>query len=377
MMRKYVLPAGVILLSVVIAATLMATSPKLEPSNPEPVALSIHTLIVNSERVRLIVNSQGTVNPRIESNLVPESSGRVVWMSPSLVSGGYFEKDQPLLRIDDADYRTATRRAQANMRRNQAEQEHARFEYKRLQSLEARKLVSRSQLENALRITRIADAVLEESQAALQQSRLDLSRTQIKAPFTGLVRSKQVDLGEFVTRGSIIARIYASDYVEVRLPIADRQLAYLGLPRSQRGRLPEDRQLDVTLKTSYGGSELAWVGKIVRAEAEIDAKSRMLNVVARVENNDPDNLLTVGMFVQAEITGTTAEGVYVLPRIALRTNDEVLVVDANNHLRSRTISILRLYQDQALIKSGLTNGDIVSISPIQTFIEGMSVNPVE
>ena len=102
----------------------------------------------------------------------------------------------------------------------------------------------------------------------------------------------------------------------------------------------------------------------------------MLNVVARINNTDPDNVLTVGMFVQAEIKGSVAEDVFVLPRVALRSSNQLLVVDSDNRLQVRTIETLRLYQDQALISSGLVNGDMVSISPVQTFIEGMQVVPV-
>ena len=114
----------------------------------------------------------------------------------------------------------------------------------------------------------------------------------------------------------------------------------------------------------------------MRSEAEIDVSSRMVQLVARVESNSNPVPLTIGLFVTAEIQGLAANNIVVLPREALRNNNQVLVVDEDNKLRFRKISMLRLYQDDLLIKGGLSVGERVCISPIQTVIEGMIVNPV-
>ena len=185
-----------------------------------------------------------------------------------------------------------------------------------------------------------------------------------------------MDIGQFISRGSPIATLYASDQVEVRLPIADRQLAFLNLPPTLRGELPTELQPNVTLETEYAGQRLVWEGKIVRTEAEIDISSRMVQLVARVDQAKNTAPLAVGLFVEAEIEGLSAEDIYVLPRSALRNDNQVLVVDADNKLNFRSIDTLRLYQDNVLIREGLNAGDKVCISPIQTAIEGMSVNPV-
>ena len=376
MMMKVVWPALVIGVAVLAAVVLMATSPALSPTNPEAVVPSVRVQLARAEQVRLIVNSQGTVIPRTESDLISEVSGKVEWMSSALVSGGYFEKGDVLLKLDKADYQASVKRSAANLKRAVAEQEHAQFEYERFKSLEARQLVSTSQLENALRISRIAEATLEEAQVNNDQARLDLARTIITAPYTGLVRNKSVDIGQFVNRGSKMARIFASDYVEVRLPIADQQLAYLGLAPSRRGHLPVESQLDVELSADYAGTHLVWQGKIVRFEAEVDTKSRMLNIVARVGNTGLEQMLTVGMFVHAKIQGALRQKVYVLPRAALRSSTELLLVDDAGRLQSRVVGVLRLYQDQVYINAGLNDGEKVNISSVNTFVEGMQVKAI-
>jgi RND family efflux transporter MFP subunit len=376
MMRTFIIPAIIVTVFGFGAVTLMATAPELVPTSQTPVPTTVRIREVKPEVVQLVVHSQGTVMPSTESQLIPEVSGRITWMSPKLVAGGFFNEGEILARVDEIDYRNSLDRAQATLQRAEAEQQHARFEYTRLASLAKRKLTSRSLLENSLRARRVADATLRDAQVNYEQAQQNLQRTEIRAPFTGLVRTEQVDIGQFISRGSTIATLYASDLVEVRLPIADRQLAFLNLPPTLRGELPEELQPNVTLTTQYAGQQLVWHGKIVRTEAEIDISSRMVQLVARVPNTGSETPLSVGLFVEAEIEGLSAENIVVLPRSALRNNNQVLIVDAEDKLRFRSIEQLRLYQDNVLVKGGLSLGDRVCLSPLQTAIDGMIVNPI-
>ena len=163
----------------------------------------------------------------------------------------------------------------------------------------------------------------------------------------------------------------------ILLKILICQLAFLNLPLGHRGELPLEQQPNVTLTAEYAGRTLSWQGKIVRTEAQIDTTSRMVHVIARVSNEEQDVPLNVGLFVNAEIEGLLVEDVVVLPRNALRNGNRVLVVDDENRLHYRSIEPLRLYRDQVLIQSGLEPGERVCVSPLQTAIEGMPVNPVE
>jgi len=376
MMRTFVIPFAIVIVFLFGAVTLMATAPVLEPSAQKPVPTTVRIREVVPKSVQLKVHSQGTAMPSTESQLIPEVTGRITWMSPKLVAGGYFSQGELLARVDEVDYRNTRDRAKAALVRAEAEQQHARFEYKRLESLAERKLTSRSQLENSFRGLRVAEASLQDARVSFEQATQNLERTQIRAPFTGLVRSESVDIGQFISRGAPIATLYASDLVEVRLPIADRQLAFLNLPATLRGELPPHQQPAVTLTTEYAGQKLTWQGSIVRTEAEIDISSRMVQLVARVPIGTEQMPLSVGLYVEAEIEGLSAEDIVVLPRSALRNDNQVLVVDAQDKLRFRPIEALRLYQDNVLVKSGLNLGDRVCLSPIQTAIDGMTVNPV-
>ena len=142
MIRKTVIPILVICGALITSYFLYATTPTLQPVEPEAVATAIRVITVNPERVRLTVRSQGNVVPQMVSELIPEVSGRVNWISPALISGGYFEQDESLLRIDDRDYRSKVERGQAAVTRAKAEDEHARFELQRIREMAKNKLTS-------------------------------------------------------------------------------------------------------------------------------------------------------------------------------------------------------------------------------------------
>ncbi|MCZ0955221.1 MAG: hypothetical protein OXJ56_21875, partial [Rhodospirillaceae bacterium] len=147
MKRSSIVATAALAVSAATTATLLLTQPRLDPSEPEPVAPAVRIMHVNPASERMVVHAQGTVSPRTEADLVPEVSGNVLWISPNLVAGGYFEEDEPLLRIDDRDYRYALERANAAVDRAVAENEFATFELQRLREMEARNLISPSDVE--------------------------------------------------------------------------------------------------------------------------------------------------------------------------------------------------------------------------------------
>ena len=379
---KVITPAAVIVIALLGATAIVVTTDRLQPSQPEPVAPTVRVIKSAPQSVVMTVTAQGTVSPRTETAIVPEVSGNVVWVSPNLVAGGYFDAGEPLLRIDDRDYVTAVERARANIDRTEAEKEYAAFELQRLEELEMRELISQSDVEAGIRAARVTNAALADARIALEQAERDLARTEIRAPFQGFVRNEQTDVGQFISRGTSIANIYAVDYVEVRLPIADQQLAYLNLPLTQRGELDVSAAPTVTVSADFAGSNYKWTGRIVRTEAEIDSRSRMIQAVARISAEDlsgdgPEALPPpVGLFVNAEIEGRSADGVIVVPRSAIRNANEVLVVDRDNRLRYRKVSLLRIYGENAYINGGIEGGELICISVLQTVVNGMHVNPV-
>ncbi len=376
-LRKALLPVAVLAVALLGAAGLMLTAPQADIVERPELVRSVRVVEARPQAMPLIVRSQGTVTPRTESELIPEVSGRVVWTSPALVSGGFFAQGDELLRVDRHDYETARARAKASLARAEGEWEHAKATLERRENLSRQGVASESQLDDARRQARVAEAGLSEARLGLEQAERDLERTRIVAPYSGRVREERVDQGQFLTRGQSIASLYATDYVEVRLPIPDDQLAYLDLPLFGGA---DTEGPPVTLRARFAGKDQQWTGRIVRTEGEIDTKSRMIHAVARVEepyqSRDGGAPLAVGLFVEAEIEGPLAEGVLRVPRGALRNRDSLLIVDAQNRLQAAPVTLLRLERDDALVRADLPEGTQVCVSQIETFVPGMPVRPM-
>ncbi len=379
--KKVILPIAVLGVSLLGALILALTSSPVAGRQGERMVRAVRVVPVELRATRLEVRSQGTVAPRTESELIPEVSGPVVWLSPALVSGGYFEADELLLRIDPRDYEAALERARAEVARAEGEYDHARKALKRRSGLASRDVVSPQALDDAERAERVTGADLRQERVALAEAERNLARTELRAPFAGRVREERVDVGQFLSRGTSFATIYAIDFIEVRLPVPDNQLAYIDVPLWRSGELEGEQPL-VTLRARFAGAEHSWTGHIVRTEGEIDPKSRMVHVVARVKDpyaaseDGSRPPLAVGLFVQAEIEGRRAEDITLLPRSAMRDGSRVLIVDAENRLRYRPVDVLRIHREDVLIRSGLEAGERVCISQLQTVIEGMEVQPI-
>ena len=376
---RIILPLAVLGLAGLLSYMIIANPPETatQTLSIEPPGVRVH--IVSVRDVDLSVESQGTVRPRTESQLVPQVSGRVTWVSPSFAEGGFFEPNEVLLRIDPFDYQQAliaarSQRAQAQLRlaQEEAEAEVAQREWEELGLGNPRELTLRKpQLEDVR-------AAVAAAEANVQRAERDLERAEISAPYAGRIRKKQVDIGQFVTVGSSIATIYSIDVAEVRLPIPDQELAYLDLPLSYRGSTDQTGPY-VAIRTTFAGKTYAWEGRIVRTEPEIDPVSRMVHVVAEVrdpyaagqDNERPP--LAVGMYVEAEIQGRQFKNIVVLPRIALQGNQRVLLIDKDDRIRFRDVEVLRSTINSVYIEQGLTKDEVVIVSNIDNPTDGMLV----
>jgi RND family efflux transporter MFP subunit len=377
LLDRRILPFFVLGLGLLGAAALIATRPRVESIPPAARVPLVRVQPVVVEDVRLAVHTHGEVRPRNESGLVPEVSGAVLWVSPNLVSGGFFEADEPLLRIDPLDYEVALETARAARARAESDVARAERELTRQRTLAEQDVTSASRLDDAETNSRAAAAALRQAKAALVQAERNLDRSEIRAPYAGRVRDEQVDVGQFVNRGSTLAHVYAVDFAEVRLPIPDQELAHLelSLVPGNNGEGPP-----VTLSADFAGQRREWQGRVVRTEGELDPKSRMVHVVARVDDPYGSSAsgsapLSVGLFVDATIHGRELAGAVRIPRAALREGDRVWVADAKDQLRIRRVEVAQRSRDEVVVKSGLGSGDRIILSSLTAPVEGMPVRP--
>lgn len=377
---KALLPLLAVAVGASVAFAIVASKESPTTQRAEiPIPL-VRIVTVAPETVRLNVNTYGTVVPRTESELIPQVAGPVVWVSSALVSGGFFEKDELLLRIDPRDYEASLESARAALERRRSEHHRAEKQFARQLQLKGQDAASESVFDDADNDLRVAVAALRDASAALGKAERDVERTELRASFTGRVRSERVDIGQYVTRGESIARLYAIDFAEVRLPIPDDDIPFIDLSLAQRRQETEVSEPEVLLSARFAGAQQQWTGRIVRTEGEIDPESRMIHAVARVEN--PYEVvagrppLAVGLFVDATILGRVVESVFVVPRSAVHEGDIVHIVGQDDRLRFQAVEVLRNEHDRVLVKAGLRAGDRVAVSRLTIPVEGMRVRPV-
>ncbi len=379
--REGAIASLVLALGVGAAWTLAQGRPVPADPRAADVAPVVRVAAVEPGDHRVVVHTQGTVEPRTASDLVAEVSGRVTWVSPALAAGGFFEAGETLLEIDRADYESAVRRARAARDRSASALDLQAAELARTLSLVERNVASAAMLDQRRHAERTARAALEESRAALERALRDLARTRLRAPFAGRVRSKGVDVGQFVARGAALAELYAVDFAEVRLPVRDEDLAFLDLFLGYAGEGDAPRWPEVVVRGRFAGVEHAWRGRIVRTEGEIDPRSRMLYLVARVEDpyrrHGDGPPLAVGLFVAAEIEGRLLERVLELPRSVVHERDRILVVDAEDRIRIRPVEVLRHDGERVLARARLVPGERLCLSRLENATDGMKVRPLD
>ena len=380
MLKKFLLPIGLVVAGIGLSVIIIATGPTLNHLPPPPNEPVLRTWEAQPETVRMSSFTHGSVMPRTESELIPEVSGRVINMSGSLISGGFFAKGDMLLEIDPLDYEVALEQARAAVASAESEFANARKAHERQLDLASKQSTSESQRDDALNRMQFAQAAVREARARVSKAERDLERTRLVASFDGRVRSEQVDIGQFVSRGTPVASLYSTDFAEVRLPLNDEELAFLELPLG--GFSDPDAALPTAiLRARFGGRDHKWESTIVRTEGELDPQTRMINVIAQVEapyDTEGDRPpLAIGLFVEAEIIGRTLDNIFVLPRSALQANKQIYIIDEDNKLRFRDVDILRTVGEELYIAGGLAPGETVSLSTVSNAIEGMTVRPLE
>ena len=360
-------------------AVLHASKPPPEKTEEAPRPISVYTESVKQEPVRLQVTTQGDVRARTQIDMVTQVGGRIISVSPHFTEGGEIEPGVSLLKIEDEDYRLAFSQAKANVAEALVGVEQALADAE----------VARKQLRNtpnpsplALKKPQLAQAQsrLVAAQANLEQSSLNLERTDISLPFRGRLISTRVDIGQYVTPGTIIGRAFATKVVEIRLPLNDSQLSALGLPIGYTA--PEGEGLNVDFSAKVAGKNQHWQGKLVRLDASIDPATRMLYASAMVLDpyginaSDSGMPMAVGLFVEANITGRELSDAHIIPRSALRAGELVFLIK-EGRLEVRKVSVAHSSSSRAIISSGLSLGENVIVSPIRNPIQGMALTEVE
>ncbi|MCJ7816034.1 MAG: efflux RND transporter periplasmic adaptor subunit, partial [Xanthomonadales bacterium] len=377
---KYILPLGLIMISILLVVVMVTVAKGKRPDRKDTASLVVRVDAITAEMASLnfVVNSQGTVKPRTETTLVAEVAGQIVSVSANFIPGGFFRAGEVLLQIDPSDYETGLLRAQANLaaRKAQMADQNARSEQARKDWTNLGREGEPSDL--TLRIPQLAEAeaAVQAAVAELKEAERELQRTRIKVPYDGLVRSKLVDVGQFVSPGTPLGVTFAIDTAEIRLPLSSNDLNFLDLPSATR--LEKSQRVPVKL-TAEDGRGTQWNAEIVRTEGVVDIGSRVIYAVAEVvdpygvlgQSRSPE--LKMGSFVRAEIQGLRVNDVVVLPRSVLRADNTVLIANDERKLEIRPVTVVRSEPKSVYLSEGVKGGELVITTSMDAPIPGMGL----
>jgi RND family efflux transporter MFP subunit len=368
--NKVIIPFVIVIFTVIIMVTLFKNPPKTKRSGPSKAPqMTVVTKTLTPQTYQVKVQSFGTVKPRTESVLFAQVSGKITKVSKQFNDGGFFDTGDILIELDDRDHLAEVKIAQAslisakqNLQEETARVKQAKDDWQRLgNGVVANALVLRQpQFESAQAQVLSADAQLD-------KAKLSLERTKIVAPYAGRILKKNVDIGQVISSNTQLADIYAADYVEIRLPIKNKDLPLMILPEEYRNGEGKSavqssgisEKSNVLISSDLMGDQ-TWQGKIVRTESAIDQMSQQLYVVAQIINPyertiNQGGQIKIGQYVTAQITGRKIENALVIPSSAIYQGSYVYTVEKGLLIR-KNIQIGWQNGQESIVISGLVNG---------------------
>lgn len=380
---KIWLPTVVLAIAIGATVALLASKPEVEEEKHEfpPLVVEVSEASLD-EKLRSSV-FQGEVRAKTNIAIVTQVTGKVTQVSDKFIEGGQFAANEIILQIDDADYRVALKSAEAAVAEAQVQLD-IELASAETSKKEWRDLVGESlEKANPLRLNQPqvqrARARLDAARAQLAQAELDFERTRVRAPFAGRVLSKAAELGQFVSRGNSIGRMFSTDLVEIRIPMSDLQISELGLGL---GQIPSDREkIAATVRAKFGNKFHAWNGYLKSVDASVDNETRLLFGTIVVESPFAQSStqsipLAPGLFVDVELNAAEKVAGVSVPRTALRSGNQVYVVQ-DKTLRFKEVETLFTSPEVAVLSAlksdSLLPGDLVVTSPVPGAFDGMAV----
>ena len=350
---------------------------------PDPVedtpAPDVIVKILTPEDFQITINSAGTTEPLTQTVLNAEVGGEVVYRSKKFAEGSSVLSGEILAKIDDTDLQLQYKNALLQLANAEVqyslqlvESEVAKKAWEKLGEGEASDLtLKKPQLKQA-------EALMEVAKAQVNSAEKKLNKTEIVAPYAGRIQSANIDIGTTIIPGQPIGIMYTSSEIEIILSVKDNDLQFLSIPMDGRKLNPRE-QAKVKISSFYKGKNQKWEGKLERVDGVIDPITRMINLIAVFKNDfietDKPNL-PIGLFVEAQIDGILLKDIFRIPINSISENNEVFVIDKNNQLQSRKISVLRKYNEFVIAKDGLKAGERLVITKLSTASNGITVNPI-
>ena len=335
--------------------------------------------ILTPKDFQVQISSNGTTTPLTQTVLTAEVGGEVIYRSKKFAEGASVIEGEILAKIDDTDLQLQYKNALLQLANAEvqyslqlAEAEVAKEAWDKIGDGVASDLtLKKPQLKQA-------EAFLEVAKAQVSSAAKKLNKTEIIAPYAGRIQNVNIDLGTTIIPGQPVGAMYTSSEIEITLAVKDNDLQFLSIPMDGR-KLNPSEQASVVIESFYKGKTQSWKGKLERVDGVIDPVTRMINLIAVFKNDfiesDKPNL-PIGLFVEAKIDGITLSNIFEIPINSISKDNEVYIVDKDNQLELRKLTVLKKYSEFVIIKDGLKAGERIVTSKLSTASNGIKVNPV-
>ena len=335
--------------------------------------------ILTPKDFQVQISSNGTTTPLTQTVLTAEVGGEVIYRSKKFAEGASVIEGEILAKIDDTDLQLQYKNALLQLANAEvqyslqlAEAEVAKEAWDKIGDGVASDLtLKKPQLKQA-------QALLEVAKAQVSSAAKKLNKTEIIAPYAGRIQNVNIDLGTTIIPGQPVGAMYTSSEIEITLAVKDNDLQFLSIPMDGR-KLNPSEQASVVIESFYKGKTQSWKGKLERVDGVIDPVTRMINLIAVFKNDfietDKPNL-PIGLFVEAKIDGITLKNIFEIPINSISKDNEVYIVDKDNQLELRKLTVLKKYSEFVIIKDGLRAGERIVTSKLSTASNGIKVNPV-
>lgn len=312
---------------------------------------------VEQQTLSFNIYSHGTIKAKNQSQISVEIAGKINAISNKFLEGGFVQKGDVLLQIDNTEYAVTVANAEASLLEAQI-------------TLKDRK----SRYANDTLTVKQAIALFNAAQKQLDKAKRDLTNTRIKAPFNGIISNKNVDIGQFVSRGEKLFRLSSTEKAEVRLPINAQNIKHLApeLFNSTINSL-------IKLSANIAQKRISRIADNARIEGNIDADTRVFYITAEID--DPYSLkpknsnsppLPAGLFVDAELSAQPIKKAVRIDR-KLVSNDSKVYIYIDGHIKKQPISIGFHEKYHVIVTEGLSNGDLIVTSSLSIMYDGMPV----
>lgn len=373
---QIVFSIAILVAAIYLANQILSNPPEAKKKRaPKRPVVTVKTQTMIPEQYRMQVRSYGKLQAKTRGSLAAQINGVITELGPHVQPGLFFQKGELLFRIDDRDYQTALQiaeselaQAKAKLVEEKAKSEQAKRNWERLKAGEKpNELVLRKPYLASV------EAAIMGAEALRDQAALNLERTRIVAPYDGRILQKHVDIGQFVSKGNPLAEIFATDALELRMPLTSSQQKLIHLPELSKDKM-EETELPLVDIENNGTGKKQWKGRLTRVEGAVDLSSQQLFVVAEINTPYRDleageSPLRIGQFVQAVIHGKRFNKVYRIPSHALYTGDEILLYK-DQLLERRPVTVLNRSEDFAVLSGGVQANELLVITPLGNVVTG-------